>query len=413
MIAAVPVVMIALFAALPAGAVADAAQAWGQTPGSALGRAPRLALSRAWGLPLASEPRSGLSPASGPRLGKAPKPPFAERARLASHSLLVDVTAAGQRLVAVGERGHVVLSDDRGNSWVQADSVPARALLTGVCFSDPLHGVAVGHDEVILTTRDAGRTWTLAHFAPESQQPLLDVACVSAARVIAVGAYGAYFTSADGGATWVSQKFSAKAAGAGAGVNARAGDDLGRDLHLNRIVAASSSRLYIAAEGGRLYRSDDGGDSWHELPSPYEGSFFGVTPLGGDVVLACGLRGNLFRSEDAGVTWRRVETGTHATLNDAVMVGGGAGSGVGSDVGPGGRAGVGGSGGAASGAGSVAVVGLSGVVLVSHDSGKSFVLMQQDDRKGLSAAMDGGGDALVVVGEGGAKVVSAAIAVTP
>jgi photosystem II stability/assembly factor-like uncharacterized protein len=286
--------------------------------------------------------------------------------------------------VAVGDRGHVLLSDDRGRTWRQAESVPTRALLTGVCFSNFLEGVAVGHDEVILTTRDAGQTWALAHFAPESRQPLLDVACAGG-RVIAVGAYGVYFSSRDGGASWGERKFAPLAGKAAAG-RGPASDDVGRDFHLNKIAAASATRLYIAAEGGHLYRTDDGGATWHELPSPYDGSFFGVKPLGGDVVLAYGLRGNLFRSEDAGATWRKVETGTHAMLNDAVGLGTGD---------------------------AIVVVGLSGVVLVSRDAGKSFALMQQEDRKGLSAARAVGGDALVVVGEGGARRINiAAVAAT-
>jgi photosystem II stability/assembly factor-like uncharacterized protein len=43
------------------------------------------------------------------------------------------------------------------------------------------------------------------------------------------------------------------------------------------------------------------------------------------------------------------------------------------------------------------------VVLVSHDGGRSFSLEQQSDRSGLSAALAVGADALVVVGEGGAR----------
>jgi photosystem II stability/assembly factor-like uncharacterized protein len=285
----------------------------------------------------------------------------------------------------VGERGHILLSDDQGQTWSQAESVPTRSLLTGVCFGSDGHGVAVGHDEVILTTGDAGRTWMLAHFAPEAQQPLLDVACTTDGYVIAVGAYGVYFSSPDGGASWRERKFAALPAKAAAAARQAAAndaghepvaDDIARDLHLNRIAAASSARLYIAAEGGHLYRTDDGGETWHELPSPYDGSFFGVKPLRGDVVLAYGLRGNLFRSEDAGATWRKVETGTHAMLNDAVSV---------------------------ETEGATVVVGLSGVVLVSRDEGRSFNLMQQEDRKGLSAAIPVDSDTLVVVGEEGAR----------
>src|SRR5919198_461992 len=120
---------------------------------------------------------------------------------------------------------------------------------------------------------------------------------------------------------------------------------------VHRNDAASGSRLYIAAEAGHLYRSDDAGATWTALPSPYEGSFFGVLPLNGDSLLAYGLRGHLFRSDDAGVTWRAIETHTEAMLNDAVRLTGGG----------------------------IVIVGLSGAVLTSEDNGEHFTLAQQSD----------------------------------
>jgi photosystem II stability/assembly factor-like uncharacterized protein len=302
--------------------------------------------------------------------------------------------------VAVGDRGHILLSDDKGRTWVQSDSVPTQALLTGVCFADARRGIAVGHDEVILTTGDAGRTWNRTHYSPEAQQPLLDVWCGQGGRAIAVGAYSAYFSSEDGGATWKERKFEAppvhtqpvpaaevkgtKGAVGSTSHAARAesADNIDGGFHLNRIVASSPSRLYIAAEAGHLYRSDDSGVDWVELPSPYEGSFFGVLPLAGDALLAYGLRGNLLRSEDAGLTWQRIRTGTVAMLDGGVTFGNDEGHSA------------------------VAVVGLSGVVLVSYDGGKSFALLQQDDRKGLSGVLAVGADTLLTVGEGGAKLIA-------
>ena len=299
---------------------------------------------------------------------------FAEHAPLAPRSLLLAIARAGSRLVVVGERGHILLSDDNGRSWVQAKSVPTRALLTGVCFFGPQQGVAVGHDEVILVTADAGQTWSLAYAAPQAQQPLLDVTCSPEGRSIAVGAYGTWFASGDAGASWQEHKLSAPGAEGG-------------DFHLNRIAAASATRLYLAGEGGHLYRSDDRGDTWQPLKSPYDGSFFGVKPLSADIVLAYGLRGNLFRSEDGGASWRKLETATHALLDDAVIAPDGAGP-----AGP--------------GPGSLrAVVGLSGVVLVSGDNGQSFELHQQEDRKGLAAALAIDTGTLVAVGEGGVRLI--------
>ena len=62
-------------------------------------------------------------------------------APLAPRSLLLDAVKAGDRIVVVGERGHVLLSDDQGASWRQA-KVPTRATLTAVYFVDAQNGWA-------------------------------------------------------------------------------------------------------------------------------------------------------------------------------------------------------------------------------------------------------------------------------
>ena len=245
----------------------------------------------------------------------------AEIAPLAASSLLLDLAVAGARIVAVGERGHVLLSDDHGATWRQAKSVPTRVMLTAVFFIDPEYGWAVGHDETILNTADGGETWTRSHFAPEAQQPLLDLWFANRVSGIAVGAFGAYFTTNDGGRHWASAKFAPLAPApkhdAPSGNESATSDegDVPPDYHLNRIVGVGN-RLYVAAEGGQLYRSDDRGASWRVLPSPYEGSFFGLVPIRGNGLLAFGLRGHLYRSADSGETWTRLESHTTAMLTD-------------------------------------------------------------------------------------------------
>jgi len=294
----------------------------------------------------------------------------AEIEPLAGSSLLLDLALAGQRMVAVGERGHVLLSDDQGATWRQAKSVPTRVLLTAVFFVDAEYGWAVGHDETIINTADGGETWTRSHFAPEAQQPLLDLWFANRVSGIAVGAYGAYFTTNDGGRHWSSAKFSPPQE------TVADAEDVPQDYHLNRIVGVGN-RLYVAAEGGKLYRSDDRGATWRMLPSPYEGSFFGLVPIRGDGLLAFGLRGNLFRSADAGETWHTLQSHTTAMLTDGIAV---------NDI-------------------RVVIGGLAGVLLVSSDAGETFKLTQQDDRKGISALLPGPAGAIVVAGEGGVRTI--------
>lgn len=280
-------------------------------------------------------------------------------ARLAPKSLLLDAcavaTEGGALWVAVGERGHILTSTDRGTTWTQA-AVPTRALLTGVWFHDARLGWAVGHDETILRTTDGGASWQLAHSDPEAERPLLDVWFADAERGIAIGAYGALLVTADGGTTWDERPLSPD------------------DYHLNAIAAAPDGTLYVAGEAGHLYRSDDRGESWRELTAPYEGSFFGVRPLAGGGLLAFGLRGHLFRSEDRGESWLPVETATEATLMDAIELDGGR----------------------------VAVAGLAGALLESDDGGRSFRSETLPDRK-ANVALLADGAAIVLFGEGGAR----------
>lgn len=300
-------------------------------------------------------------------------------APLAQRSLLIDLAWAGERAVAVGERGHVLYSDDKGRSWTQVQ-VPVSAGLTAVYFADDRHGWAVGHDEVILRSEDGGLSWERVHFNPEAGRPLLDVWFSGLDDGFAVGAYGAMYRSTDGGRTWEEAPFEPEPLGGDAPA-APADDgfeedlDLGFDFHLNSIGHGGGSALYLAAEAGRLFRSDDAGATWSELPSPYDGSFYGVLPLDGEALLAYGLRGNLFRSEDGGQTWAAIDTGTVALLNSAVRPA----------------------------PDTVIVAGLTGAMLVSTDGGRTFTFTQQDDRKALSGLLWAGDGEVIAGGEAGVR----------
>ncbi len=276
-------------------------------------------------------------------------------ARLAPRSLLLDAVERGPLWVAVGERGHILVSADRGATWTQA-KVPTRVLLTGVWMHDEKLGWAVGHDETILRTSDGGTTWESVHAEPDAERPLLDVWFRDADIGFAIGAYGAFLVTADGGTTWSERPIS---------------DD---DFHLNAIAAAGDGTLYIAAEAGHLYRSADRGESWQALEAPYEGSFFGFLPLSDGAVLVFGLRGQLFRSEDRGATWTAVASATEATLMAGLELAGGR----------------------------VVVAGLAGALLTSDDLGRTFRSAPQGDRKG-NVALLGAADRLVLFGEGGAR----------
>ena len=267
----------------------------------------------------------------------------------ASHALLLDVVKVpdSSRLVAVGEQGSIIYSDDLGEHWRQAQA-PVAVLMTAVQMVSAQQGWAVGHDGVVLHTGDAGLSWQVQLVGQELLQTqqrglqqaietaavrggdgrsdelkwqlediqfaledgamptLLDLYFLNEQRGFVVGAYGRMFRTEDGGRTWTS---------------------LGHRLpnpdrmHLNSLLLSHSGRLLVVGEAGLLIYSDDLGDSWHSAISPYEGSFFALAESESDRLYVLGLRGHLFSSSE-GVNWQPEPLQTEVTLNAAVSASG-------------------------------------------------------------------------------------------
>ncbi len=218
-------------------------------------------------------------------------PEASEMAPLAATQLLTNLARAGNQLVAVGARGHILLSED-GTHWSQV-AVPVNSLLTAVTFTDAGHGWAVGHDAVILHSTDGGRSWTLQNFQPELSQPLLDVLFLDEQNGFAVGAYGLFLHTDDGGAHWTALE----------------GEVMDEQLHFNAITQLGDGSLLVVGEEGMMALSEDQGLSWQRLQAPMESSQFAVLAEGERGVLVAGLRGNVYRTPDlrSGV-WSKVET---------------------------------------------------------------------------------------------------------
>jgi len=308
-----------------------------------------------------------------------PNPALASNSQilpLAEQSLLLDGQVIGDRIIVVGERGHILLSEDYGVSWQQQE-VPTRANLTSVFFIDPANGWVAGHDSVILQSRDGGRHWQEVYADPEDERPILDLWFRDMNHGYAVGAYGLFLATEDGGKSWQPLDFNpATLVANGDGADDELEEEpWGVDFHLNQLAATPNGRILITAEAGNLYRSDDACRSWLSLPSPYEGSFYGILPLSQTSLLAFGLRGHLFRSENTGNSWLPVDSGTQATLNDGIRLHDGR----------------------------IVLVGLAGTLLISNDEGYSFSLHPQADRAGIAKILQADEQSLILIGEHGVK----------
>lgn len=245
-------------------------------------------------------------------------------------AVLIDLTRAGQRLVAVGAHGLIIVSDDDGNSWRQVP-VPVSVTLTAVDFPTPSQGWAVGHAGSVLHSSDGGDSWHLQldgkaaaqrvldalptdsaqdpaqlrqqrvaeRFVQEgADKPLLAVHFSDAQRGIVAGAFGLLLHTVDGGETWQSWVD-------------RADNPAGYHLYA---LARQGARIYVAGEQGLLLVSDDNGGRFRRLQSPYEGSFFTLQLAANGELLLAGLRGNAWRSMDQGQHWQRLDSDAQSAL---------------------------------------------------------------------------------------------------
>lgn len=247
-------------------------------------------------------------------------------ARNPGRAVLNSVARAGDRLVAVGERGVIALSDDNGRNWRQAQ-VPVSVTLTAVHFNSSRVGWVIGHSGVVLRTDDAGEHWArrldgksaaqlvleAARREPRNEKalamaaqlvedgpdkPFLDIHFVSDTHGYIVGAYGLLLRTDDGGANWRAWTMHV---------------DNPQGLSFNA-MAGGSAGLYIVGEQGAVWRANHDGSHFERLDTAYRGSFFGVAVSDDGQVVAGGLLGNVYRSSDRGASWGKVDLDTRASV---------------------------------------------------------------------------------------------------
>jgi photosystem II stability/assembly factor-like uncharacterized protein len=306
-------------------------------------------------------------------------------------NLYLQAVKAGDRLVAVGDRGAIIYSDDQGQHWQKA-STPSQVLLTDVCFSDEKHGFATGHDATVMVTTDAGLNWTVQYSDPlngtpvgleeddasmdmaaydedmdaipvdTSGAPLLGVWCdpSDSGHVIAVGGFGYFLETHDAGAHWHKEM-------------KKLDNQDGWNLYAIANVPNDDGTVFAVGEKGILFLSTDHGASWKKLKSPDDGTFFGVTATGPGNVLVYGLQGSVWLTHDYGQSWQKVNSHTRSGINNGA---------VGAD-------------------GSLLLVGNDGVLLQSYDRGASFSERVIGQRATLSSVLPLGDNKLVVTGADG------------
>lgn len=319
---------------------------------------------------------------------------------LASKSLIYSIRKFGERYFAVGIQGHILYSDDGGDTWTQA-AVPVRSSLLSIDFPTPEQGWAVGHEGVILHSSDGGKTWVkqydgiryareglafyqqLAAADPDNElyaalveemqlaveqgadKPFFKVKCQNDKRCNAVGAYGIAVVTFDGGQTWE---------------NAMYRNENDNFNHMfDYAPLPTPGRYFIAGEAGLFLIADlNERNARRTYSVPWEGSFFSSAATADGAIVMGGLRGRMFRTSDEGDTWivvQKPETSSIVAiirLKDHRLV----------------------------------AVGAAGEVLVSTDNGDTFTAAAVERFGPLSSVAEGPGDTLLLGGLKGIKKVA-------
>ncbi|MCU7943205.1 MAG: hypothetical protein KZQ87_11045 [Candidatus Thiodiazotropha sp. (ex Cardiolucina cf. quadrata)] len=357
----------------------------------------------------------------------------------AHRALLLDITITGKRLVAVGERGTIVYSDDNGTSWNQAD-VPVYSTLTSVDFASESLGIVVGHDGVVLRTQDAGKSWEKVfdgyrameqilvknrQLVAEAEQNIREFNASKSADgkvpnkslnehveesgeeiekledQLADAQYNLEIIETDiqHGPAWPFLDVFFANAQEGWAVGAYGmvfrtndsgltwnswGDRLPNQegAHLNSVSVTAMGMLFIVGEAAFVARSNDG-DSWERMETPYYGSYYDVltgtdSETQQDWVVIAGFKGNLYRSTDSGANWDKLEVDSEKSLLAVDK---------GDD-------------------GSIAVVGASGIVRFGSNIESNLMPIDSGSRASLSGVVVGPDDKLFVVGFGGVRRLS-------
>lgn len=287
-------------------------------------------------------------------------------------SLLLDVVLAGDRLIAVGERGHILYSDDHGENWQQAQ-VDSRAQLNAVFFIDDKTGWAVGEDALIVQTTDGGVSWhkQFDDRDAEVRGPLLDIYFKNAEQGFAIGVFNKLYFTDNGGENWQNWQQHAD------NVDEWHFFSMAVTTAHNAENSSGKSSIYLTSEAGLLFRSTDGGENFSPLQTDHDGSFHGVLvkrdSTGKDILLAFGVGGKLFSSTDSGNNWLEISAGIKSGL----------------------------AGGSWLADGSALIVGADGVMLKVSSDLKRVAKYQRDNGLPLNNVMQTGPDSLVLVGLGG------------
>jgi len=201
-----------------------------------------------------------------------------------------------------GSGGKIIRSNDGGKKWA-VQSTPVSQHLQDIAAWDGQRAVAVGNLGVVLITGNGGQGWKEVQ-APKSSvaNKLIRVKAFPGGTAWSVGEMGAVLVSRDYGATWVRSTKE-------------------EDVGWNDITFIDARNGWVVGEFGRMLHTKDGGTSWEPVKGPVQASLMGVAFRDGSNGVAVGMEGVVLATADGGRSWKEAKKVTKVHLFDVTWTG--------------------------------------------------------------------------------------------
>jgi photosystem II stability/assembly factor-like uncharacterized protein len=212
---------------------------------------------------------------------------------------------------AVGANGLLLTSQDGGRTWSRHhlnEGQPGNVLhqdldLYAIGFApDGKKGWIAGELGLVLTTADAGTTWSVQHTGTTTR--LLALSVINEKQVVAVGDHGAIISTDDGGQTWHVQT-----------LNNLTYYSVGFSDPANGWVVGEFQTILHSVDGGKTWQVQRGGQVADFTIPPY----FTVVPQSSQSILVAGQSGVYATSKDGGKTWQDSKVSSERSIYAATL----------------------------------------------------------------------------------------------
>lgn len=196
------------------------------------------------------------------------------------------VSSAGNLILATGTDGALVTSRDAGNTWTLINCIPQHGNFVDVHFVDKEEGFIIGPSRGFLRTHNNGVSWEYDESPWRDDLYQLAFCHPDTGFVVLTNNYA--MTTHDGGKTF----------DFGSWTPPIIGDQSSKDYEM-----VTANIIYTTGAFGKVAKSVDGGRTWQTSSLGFSNTLYSIDCVNRDTCHAVGAVGKIVSTRDGGATW--------------------------------------------------------------------------------------------------------------